>query len=42
MNAVTARVCVDTSTGSMTFVPGAGPSGFCGIGKQMINVYMEG
>ena len=41
-NAVTARVCVDTSTGIMTFVPGAGSSGSCGMGKQMINVYMQG
>jgi hypothetical protein len=42
VNAVKARVCVDTSTGTMTFVPGAGPSGPCGMGKQMINVYIEG
>ena len=42
MNAVKARVCVDTSTGNMTFVPGAGTSGSCGMGKQMIYVYMEG
>jgi Collagen triple helix repeat (20 copies) len=42
VNAVKARVCVDTSTGTMTFVPGAGPTGSCGLGKQMINVYIEG
>ena len=42
VNAVKATVCVDTSTGTMTFVPGAGSSGSCGMGKQMINVYMEG
>jgi Collagen triple helix repeat (20 copies) len=42
VDAVKARVCVDTSTGSMTFVPGAGPSGSCGLGKQMINIYIEG
>ena len=42
VNAVKARVCVDTTTGTMTFVPGAGPSGSCGLGKQMINVYIEG
>ena len=42
VNAVKARVCVDTSTGTMTFVPGEGPSGPCGMGKQIINVYMEG
>jgi hypothetical protein len=42
VNAVKARICVDTTTGAMTFVPGAGPSGPCGMGKQMINVYIEG
>jgi hypothetical protein len=42
VNAVKARVCVDTNTGAMTFVPGAGPLGSCGMGKQMINIYMEG
>jgi len=42
VNAVKARVCVDTTTGAMTFVPGEGPTGPCGMGKHMINVYIEG
>ncbi len=42
MDAVKARVCVDTNNGTMTFVPGEGPLGPCGMGKQMINIYMAG
>ena len=40
VDATKARVCVDTSTGVMTFMPGEGPSGSCGMGKQIINIYM--
>ena len=42
-NAVKAAFCVDTSTGTMTFVPGVQASGTsCGMGKTVINVYIEG
>ena len=42
VNEVKTAFCLHTSTGTMTFVPGAGSSGSRGMGKQMINVYMEG
>ena len=42
VDATKARVCVDTSTGAMTFMPGEGPTGPCGMGKQIINIYMAG
>lgn len=35
--------CLNTSTGTMTFVPGVETSGTpCGLGKSIINVYIEG
>ena len=42
-NAVKAAFCVDTTTGTMTFKPGVLTSGApCGLGKTIINLYMEG
>ena len=42
-NAVKAAFCLNTSTGAMTFVPGVETSGTpCGLGKTIINVYIEG
>ncbi len=42
VNAVKTAFCLHTSTGTMTFVPRAGFSESRGMGKQMINVYIEG
>jgi hypothetical protein len=42
VDAVKVRVCVDTTSGTMTFVPGEGPTGPCGMGKQIVNFYIEG
>jgi hypothetical protein len=38
-----AAFCLDTSTGSLVFLPGARVSGSgCGLGKTVINVWIEG
>ena len=43
VNAVKTAFCLDTSAGTMTFKPGVWASGTsCGIGKTVINVYVEG
>ena len=43
VNAVKAAFCLDTTAGTMTFMPGVWPSGIsCGIGKVIVNVFIEG
>ena len=43
VNAVKAAFCLNTSTGTLTFLPGTQVSGSgCGIGRTVINVWIEG